>query len=338
MVKNLLIALSLVTPALGVVVANYSDATNLRFDNDPSFIGNSHDWSGVGRVSATPDTGPFSHHREWATLIGDNYFISANHFKPTTGDTITFASGNSPGSPTFNYTVAGGFAVPGTDFWIGYTEAAMEASLKRYSMTTVAANNLADTGLAGNTLLMSGDHITGGPGTLSATVVGTNQAESFVNSGATSINTPEHTINFTPTDSASFDWLVTFQNLNSDTANTFTNHEAQVQSGDSGSPLFNVSGGELEIVGIAFSVFSEPIDGNFIDTPGGPGTPNDPLEARQGSIYSYPGSYETEINAAIALVPDPTPEPSTVMLLLLSTTSLFRRNRSALPRRFSIDA
>ena len=174
---------------------------------------------------------------------------------------------------------------------------------------------------------MNGDDVNGGPGTLDRSIIATNQAETFVNSGGTSIDTPENTINFTPPGSASFDWLVTFQNLSGDTANTFTTHEAQLQSGDSGSPLFNISGGDLQIVGVGFAIFNEALPGNFIDTPGDPNTPDDPFELRQGSIYSYIGSYDAEISATIALVPDPTPEPSTVMLLLLSTVSVFRRSR-----------
>lgn len=325
MPKELLLLLTFPAPVLSIVVANYSEPTNLRFNDHPAFIGHPYDWSGVGRVSATLDTGPISDFREWATLIGDNVFLSATHFRPSTGDTITFASGNSPGSPTFNYEVAGGFAVPGTDIWIGYTAEAADASLKRYNVNTIAADNLTDTGLAGNSLFLNGDDVTGGGGTLADTVVGTNQASLFLNTGDTSINTPGVTI---PLESPiNFDLIITFQNLVGDTTHPASPYEAQVQGGDSGAPLFNISGGELEIVGAAFSVFSQPIQGNFIDTQGPAGSANDPLEAREGSLYSYFGSYETEINSAIAMVPAPVPEPSSLMLLLLSTITLFRRSK-----------
>lgn len=315
-----LILFALPLPMSAVTVANYSDATNLRFDNDPSFIGNPYDWSGVGRVSATPDTGSFSHHREWATLIGENTFISANHFKPSAGDTITFRDGNSLSDPTFDYTVVGGSQVPGTDFWIGYTEGAINPDLKRYAFNTTSADNLSETGLIGATLFLNGDNVSGGPGTLDGTVVGTNQAEAWIEAGSTTIDSTP-TITTTLTSSISFDTFVLWRNQAADTANSFTTYEALVQSGDSGSPAFQIVAGDLQIAGLAYSVFTSPgIPGDF-DT----NSPGD--EDRVGSIYSYPGSYTTQINNTLAGIPDPTPEPSTVMLLLLSSVSLFRRNK-----------
>lgn len=328
MARNLFLSFSigilanLPTLSFGVVVANFSAPTNTRFEGDPSFIGNPYDWSGVGRVSVSADG---STNKEWATLIGENYFMSANHFKPSTGDTITFASGNLPGSPTFNYTVAGGFGVAGTDLWIGYTEEAMNASLKRYNITNTPANTLTELGLSGSELFMNGDNITGGAGTLASTVVGTNEAESWLEEGSSSFSTPSVTINLPS--AANFDQLITFRNIDGDTSNTFTTHEAQVQSGDSGSPLFKVSGGDLEIVGIAWAVATD-VSGNFIDTTGPAGSTNDPLEERNLSFYSYPGSYESEIASAVALVPPSViPEPSSTIFLSLGIAVLFRRNK-----------
>lgn len=307
--------------ASAIVIANYTDDENLRFHDDPAFIGNPYDLSGLGRTSISADG---SVNKEWATLIGDNYFISAVHYHPSTGDTITFTDGNSPSDPTYSYVVAGGFNVPGTDFRIGYTDVSINSSLKRYSITTIPADTLADLGLSGSSLFVNGDDVPGGPGGLTNHIVGTNQAESWLESGTNTVSLPETNITFSS--NATFDQLVTFENLSGDTSNTFTTHEGQVQSGDSGSPLFNISGGNLEIVGIGYAILTN-IEANFIDTNGPAGGLQDPLESRNLSFYSYPGSYETEINTAIAMVPAAIPEPSTVILLLLSSLSILRRSR-----------
>jgi hypothetical protein len=297
--------------------ANYTNAENLRFEDDPAFIGNSYDWSGVGRTSDGTTN------REWATLLGENYFISAVHYHPTTGETITFKGGNSLLSETYNYTVSGGFAVSGTDLWIGYTNAPIDSSLKRYSITNSPANTLAEAGLGGSTLFVNGDNVSGGPGEVTDHVVGTNQAESWLESGSDTFTIPESTLTFTQ--SATFDQLITFENLSGDTSNTFTTHETQLQGGDSGSPLFSFSGGDLEIVGIGYAVLSN-VSANFIDTNGPAGGSKDPLEERNMSFYSYPGSYESEIATTIALIPASfVPEPSSATFLLLSILLINRR-------------
>ena len=97
-----------ITKSRDAIVANYSGPTNDRFDNDPSFVGAGLDFSGVGRTT----------NGRWATLIGDNYFVTAIHF-PATGN-VQFLADNDPSGTVFQYTVAGSFNVPGTDIRIGY--------------------------------------------------------------------------------------------------------------------------------------------------------------------------------------------------------------------------
>lgn len=309
----------LLAPALAeaITVANYSDPANDRFTDDPSFIGAAYDFSGVGRSTDTNNT-------RWATLIGENYFISADHYHPNIGTSISFTAGNSPAGPTYTYTVAGGFNVPGTDFWIGYTAMAMEPSLARYGYSTTAANSLAETGLAGIGLFMMGDRIANEPGAPMAQTVGTNQGESFRNTGTTNMSTPQTTVTFSL--AATFDQIVVFENIPGDDTLTMTAHEAQVQSGDSGSPLFSVSAGGLFLQGTAWAV-SLDVPGNFIDTTGSPGSGTDPLEARNASFYSYIGSYQTAIADTIAFIPAPVPEPTTALLSLLTLPFFFRRRR-----------
>ena len=69
----------------GIDTANYSADSNRRFNDNPAFVGGTYDFSGVGRSN----TG------RWATLLGDNYFITANHFPAAAGQQVTFGAGNS---------------------------------------------------------------------------------------------------------------------------------------------------------------------------------------------------------------------------------------------------
>lgn len=314
--KTVLSFILLSCPAQAISVANYSDPTNDRFTDDPSFIGAAYDFSGVGRSTNTTST-------RWGTLIGENYFLSANHFHPDVGSQIQFTVENSASDPTFTYTVAGGFLVAGTDFWIGYTATTMDLSLARYTYSTTSADTLAETGVSGADVLMSGDRVAGQAGSPSDHTVGTNQLESFRNAGSTAMNTPQATVTFGT--AALFDQIVTFENLPGDDTLTFTNYESQVASGDSGSPLFSVAEGSLFLQGTAWAVAS--LSGNFVDTTGPAGGSMDPLESRNASFYNYIGSYETAIADTISMVPSPVPEPSSTLLSLLSLPLILRRKR-----------
>ncbi len=295
-----------------IVVANYSSATNDRFANDPSFVGAGLDFSGVGRTS----------NGRWATLIGDNYFLTASHF-PASG-TVQFLPGNDPSGTVFQYTVAGSFAVPGTDIRIGYFNQSVDPSIARYSYNTNNANAVVDLGLGSATLYTSGDQVPGAAGTIFDHVVATNQAESWFEEGTNTVDAPNPGGNTnTFMNNANFDQIVTFENLPVDDANNFETYESQLQGGDSGSPLFSDQGGTLRVEGIAYAIVTPGLQGDF-DTP--PGQPA--LEIRAATLYSYLGSYDSDIQNAIANVPDPIPEPSAVFLGVLATLGgIVRRKR-----------
>jgi hypothetical protein len=297
-----------------VTVANYTAETNRRFTDDPSFIGAGFDLSGVGRSNGF-----------WGTAIGENYFLSANHFKPSTGSSITFTDGNSISSTSYSYTVGGGFRVGSTDLWVGYTNKAIDPAIARYAVTTQDADTLAELGLGNSTLYMNGDRIPGAPGAVQDHILATNQAESFYEEGSSQITTPgPTTATFDPPAGFENDMIILFRDNPGDDAAPLI-HEALVQSGDSGSPLFAESGGTLTILGVG-SLRLDDVPGNFIDT-AGPSPIPDGLEERSGSAYTYAGSYTTELQTAIDRVPAPIPETSSLALLFCASAFGMRRHR-----------
>ncbi len=292
-----------------IETANYTSATNRRFDNDASFIGAAFDWSGVGRgTSASGGLG------RWATLIGDNYFLTATHFKAD--GTVSFIAGNDPADPVLTYPVAGGFQVTGTDFWLGYTTTSIDSALARYPVTTTDADSLSDAGLYDVDLFVSGDRVAGVSGGLTDHVVGTNRSESWHETGATLVEAPlpsplaNANLNFSA--AATFDQIISFENVSGDTPNTLTTYESQLQVGDSGAPLFTGSGGTLTLQGLNYGVVGLPpgLPANFDGVSG--------AESRAASFYSYVGSYQAELQAAIAQVPAAVPEPDGLGMLVLS--------------------
>ena len=63
---------------------------------DKDFLGQAFDWSGVGQVG----------NGTWATMISPDYFVSAAHYHPSGGDTLTFYEDNDPSGPSHQFTVA----------------------------------------------------------------------------------------------------------------------------------------------------------------------------------------------------------------------------------------
>jgi hypothetical protein len=109
-----------------MIVRNYSAAHNYRFytGSDNNFVGGSYDFSGVGYGS------------HWATLVTENCFLSAYHYHPATGETITFHANNNPAGASYSYTVTGGIKIGSSDLWLGWFDSSVTVnpSIERYSV------------------------------------------------------------------------------------------------------------------------------------------------------------------------------------------------------------
>lgn len=124
-----LLAVLVLFPATGratMIVRSYDPAVNDRFyvGEDKAFVGDPYDFSGVG----------YSNGARWVTLVSDNCFLSATHFHPGVGESVTFWDTNVRTGPSFSYTVTGGVQVGSTDLWVGWFDGTVtvDTSIARY--------------------------------------------------------------------------------------------------------------------------------------------------------------------------------------------------------------
>ncbi|HHE31900.1 MAG TPA: hypothetical protein ENL07_04555 [Chlorobaculum parvum] len=209
----LMIGLLCLIPAVSrakMAIYDYHAAINSRFysEADKNFIGDPYDFSGVGQSNSSD---------RWATLVSDNCFISANHYHPGVGETITFYETNDLSGTSYSYTVTGGQRIGTTDLWIGWFDTAVDTSIERYEVLDMA-NDGDYTGLE--------LYIYGKPN-----VVGTNTIDWVDNE--TNVLGSYHTIWY------DYDSIA---------------NEARLQSGDSGAPSFAVVNSSLALVGVHSAV------------------------------------------------------------------------------------
>jgi hypothetical protein len=185
---------------------------------DKAFIGDPYDWSGVGRASSSGT---------WATLVSDNYFISATHYHPGAGGSVTFWKTNSLADPSYTYTVAGGQQIGGTDLWVGWFNSAVNASIERYPVLGLASPadylNLVQYNYGV-------DHR-----------LGLNVTEGYWDDQTVDAST-------------GFVWAADYDNND---APSVGGDETFLQGGDSGAPTFNVVSGQLALIGIHWAISDE---------------------------------------------------------------------------------
>lgn len=113
-------------PAHALDIDDASAALNDRFANNPSFIMNDYDLSGVGRAGGG----------QWGTLVSKNVFISAFHFRPTVGSSLRFNETNNPAGASLTREVTAAEQVSGSDIWIGVLDSPLPSGYVVYEFAT----------------------------------------------------------------------------------------------------------------------------------------------------------------------------------------------------------
>jgi hypothetical protein len=193
-----------------------SSLRNDRFLNDPSFIGQPYDWSGVG----------LSSNGAWATMISPTFFVSANHDHPGIGNTITFHTDNNPSGTSYTYTVDSTYYQTtyngyGSDLYLGKLTTPVAANIAKYPVLALANDS------AYSNLMM---WTYGYPNR-----VGKNNIDSI------------EELNMVPSYG---DTRVMYYDYNATGGQGAD--EAYLEPGDSGGPDFVVENGALALVGIHF--------------------------------------------------------------------------------------
>lgn len=281
----LLAVITLVEPTrAAIVINNYSDAANDRFANSGSFIASGFNLSGVGQAS----------NGRWATAISRNVVISANHFIPT--GAITFHVDNNPFGSTVVRNIVSGTQVAGTDLWLGVLNSSLPGSIVHYNYATQtlmgSPGALSNAGIyQGLDAYMFGRSPVAHPDTRDQ-AVGRNKISHYVEN-ATFLN-PNNDILELIRDTSAPNQLF---------------HEAYLQVGDSGAPLFVNIAGEFRLLGTNAYIGSRTISGNTVQLSG----------------VNYIGNKADDINGFVSSVPEP---GSLALMFGASLVMLAHRRRS----------
>lgn len=112
---------------MGMEIDGYSPDKHDRYASDDSFIAASSDLSGVA----------ISSDGRWATLIAPNVFITAAHFPPAAGQTVTFYSTHDPAGASVTRTVGSVRQKIGTsDLFVGTLTEPVPEGFRTYSRVT----------------------------------------------------------------------------------------------------------------------------------------------------------------------------------------------------------
>jgi hypothetical protein len=284
--------------ARAAVVAGYTPETNDRFTNDPSFIANQFDLSGVALNASG----------RWLTMISPNVYLSAYHFPPAASSIVTFYASNDPAGLSVERTVTATSQRIGTsDLFIGTINTPLPSSFTYYAFATQVTNNTNTAG-GGPSAANAQSWINSPYYLADAYLVGRSPAELPVAQdmviGRNKLDGFQTSINV----SGTVDHAITSVN-NQPADGNFLPYELSFQTGDSGAPMFVANNGTLTLVGINW----------FVGTIGG--LPN--------NGYSYVGNHAVAINEFLAV--HSVPEPATATLLLacgvLCFVSWRRRSR-----------
>ena len=236
-----------------ISIANFTDATNDRFTDDPTFIGAGYDFSGVARTVGGG---------RWGTLISPNTMLTARHFASPIGSTFQFYPGNDPNATPFEAVVVDVQRVGFTDLSIAILDRNVDPSIAIYDFAK--------------------DEYSGPPPVTTTNDDGTSSTQTFFNVDPNEVDIVGDRIlvfGVSPTDSSDvttdqaigenlvlgFSENVIFgSNTDNDSiilqkdaagSNNFLTHETHVRGGDSGAPNFLIDSATNQLVLIGVNSF-----------------------------------------------------------------------------------
>ncbi|NTW54716.1 MAG: hypothetical protein HGB15_08160 [Chlorobaculum sp.] len=220
LISALIVLISLY-PAVGhaLYILDYSASKNDRFytGTRSNYIGAAYDFSGVG----------YSSSGTWATLVSNNCFISAAHYYPAAGSTVTFWATDDKSGPSYTYTVTGGVKIGSTDLWVGWFDSSVDvnSSIARYPVEMLTGYS----DYIPQVIYTLGLYQGGG----SKQVVGMNVID-----------------NFYTTEVGASTGITAWYDYDNNDSPSVGGNESYLLVGDSGAPSFVDYGSQLALVGI----------------------------------------------------------------------------------------
>ncbi len=205
-----------------LIVRGFDPNLHNRFINHTDFIGNPHDWSGVGRGS------------QWATMISDSFFLSARHFHPANGTDVTFFHSNDPAGASESHTVAQGWAMGTSDLWLGRLDTSVSTFVAKYAIADVSP-------AAAESLNITTFGLASGFATAARQRIGRNEVDMVLPAFSD------------PALAGAGDVFI----YDYDLTGGMGDDEARVSGGDSGAPTFFLSDSGPTILGIHWFVYTE---------------------------------------------------------------------------------
>ncbi|MCA9126943.1 MAG: hypothetical protein KDB22_07655 [Planctomycetales bacterium] len=294
-----------------LTLQSYNATQHDRFANNPAFIGNGQDWSGVGRSNIA---GATTQSYSWVTLISPSFGLSAWHLRPSVGGTASFFGSNDPAVAPVTRNVVATTRIAGSDLALVQLSSAA-TGVNFYPVLDLPSS--ADyAGLELRTFGLSNTAIAQTPANFTDPAV--------VNSHLTNVRMGRNNIdavvpNFSdPQLNGSGDVIV----FDFDATGGLGADEALVESGDSGSSTFVLTSGGPAIVGIHWFRYSA---GAFLG------------DATSGSGDTFVPSFVADLDLAMAATGSServtsitaVPEPGSLVLVACSATCLltWRRRR-----------
>jgi hypothetical protein len=280
-----------------MIIDGFNAQANDRFANHVDFIGGGQSWSGVAITDTISE--------RWLTMISPNVFLSANHYHPATGASVTLYASNDPAGAAVTRTVSGGQRVGSSDLWIGSLDAPVGVGYTYYEYATEPITSGAEFGssvYSNDVAYLVGRSPSGRPASQDMTV-GRNLLDVwFVD--VTAGGATDDALGATRDSSGDPDYQL---------------YESYLQGGDSGGPLFvedSGAPGGLRLIGINWFIAADNAE---------------PPNSYSG--FSYVGNYADDIQTYLAVtsVPEPRATALAVGLMILGYGLVRRRARASRP-------
>lgn len=224
----LLVGTGSVLPAQYADIDGYTSETNARYTNHPSFIGG-NTLTGLGRsINNSPGS--------WGTLVSPSVYISANHWSPAVGHTLTFFSTNDPLGPSITRTVIASNQLGNSDIQVGVLDGSLPPEYEPIPYYTNSINTLTE---FENSPLHDGEVFM---------VKRDSDAAYLLENVAVGKNTTEHWM--APNTISGIDQPLLIAVDDPSSSSFWIQYESIVQLYDSGAPLLLEINGELTIIGL----------------------------------------------------------------------------------------